>query len=72
MVVGEGGRILELFYSDKLDQIDRKEFLAIDRRILNKPIAREPILGLPTHLQIKLQTDLWYAVTKILEAELTT
>jgi len=50
MVIGEGGHILELFYSNKLDQVDRKNFLAIDRRVLNKPVAREPMLGMPTHL----------------------
>ena len=45
MVVGEGGRILDLFYSNRLDQIDHQEFLAIDRRVLNKQAASEPMLG---------------------------
>jgi len=45
MIKGEGGKILEKLYSNQLDQIDRKDFLAIDRRILNRPVSREPILG---------------------------
>lgn len=72
MVKGESGKLLEKYYNNQMDTFDKENFLTIDRRMFNRSMSREPIHGQVTHLQIKLKTDVWFALSQLLQTQLTT